>query len=67
MMRSEFDLRWRRVSNTLSALLRRTNTDCFVIFTEADTRKFVQFSSSPGDGLACADGEASAELRISVP
>lgn len=41
----------RRISDALSALVQRSNNDCFVIFTERDTSKFVQFAHNLPTGL----------------
>ena len=44
MGRSGYDLDWKRIANSLSALILRTNDDRFVIFEDQETEKFVQFS-----------------------
>src|SRR5262245_58301171 len=53
MSRSEFDPDWRRVSDSLFALMRRgdADADCFVIFVERQSDKFVQFGYYPEHGL----------------
>jgi len=41
MGRSGYDLDWKRIANSLSALILRTNDDRFVIFEDQETEKFV--------------------------
>ena len=46
---SRFGIDHERVVNALSALLRRKNDDCFVIFFDRRTDKYIQFCSFNGN------------------